>query len=316
MTNIKLGIVMDPIETINPAKDSSLAMLLAAQQKTWEIHYMQQHDLYFCGTTVFARTKKLEVMDNLGSWFRYGSSQTIELSSLDIILMRKDPPFDMEYIYTTYMLEHAEAKGTLVVNRPASLRDVNEKFSTTWFPQYSPPTLVSKNRQDYLDFLAKHGDIIIKPLDGMGGASIFRITKDSPNVNVILETLLDHGKITAMAQLFLPDYIKGDKRILLINGKPVDYALARIPAKGETRANLAAGATGIGVPLTTRDREICTAIAPELIRRGLIFVGIDIIGDYLTEINVTSPTCIRELDKQYHLNIGTDLMTELETMIS
>ncbi len=316
MKNIRLGIVMDPIETINPAKDSSLSMLLAAQQKNWEIHYMQQHDLFFNETTAFARTTKLEVTDSSNCWFRYGDRQTIELSSLDVILMRKDPPFDMEYIYTTYMLEHAEAKGTLIVNRPASLRDVNEKFSTTWFPQCSPPTLVSRDRNDYLHFLKRHGDIIIKPLDGMGGASIFRITKDSPNINVILETLLNHGKTTAMAQLFLPDYIKGDKRILLINGQPIDYALARIPAKGETRANLAAGATGVGAPLSKRDREICAAIAPELIRKGLIFVGIDVIGDYLTEINVTSPTCIRELDQQFGLDIGFDLMTCLESMIN
>ncbi len=316
MKNIRLGIVMDSIETINPEKDSSLAMLLAAQKKNWEIHYMQQHDLFFHETTVLARTKKLEVMDNPDSWFHFGSSQTIELSSLDIILMRKDPPFNMEYIYTTYMLEHAETKGTLVVNKPASLRDANEKFSTTWFPQCSPPTLVSRERKDYLDFLETHGDIIIKPLDGMGGASIFRITKDSPNINVILETVLNYGKTTAMAQLFLPDYVKGDKRILLINGKPVDYALARIPAKGETRANLAAGASGVGVPLGKRDREICAIIAPELVRRGIIFAGIDIIGDYLTEINITSPTCIRELDEQYQLDIGADLMTELETIVT
>lgn len=315
MKKISLGIVMDPIESINPKKDSSLAMLLAAQHKNWDIFYMQQRDLFFLDTTVYARTTRLEVTNDLDQWFTKGKCETIKASELDIILMRTDPPFNMEYIYTTYMLGHAQAGGSIIVNDPASLRDVNEKFAITWFPDCCPPTMVSSNPQDFMDFYANHGDIIVKPLDGMGGASIFRIHKDSANTSVILETLLNHGKTTAMAQLFLPDYKKGDKRILLIDGKPIDYALARIPAEGETRANLAVGATGVAVPLTDRDREICTIIAPELKRRGLIFVGIDVIGDYLTEINVTSPTGIRELDKAYDLNIGGVLMDALEAKL-
>lgn len=311
-----LGVVMDPIESINPNKDSTLPMLLAARRKSWRLFYVRPGDIALLDGRISAQVFPLRVKDNPDDWFELGQAQTRQLSSLDVLLMRKDPPFDMEYIYTTYLLEKAAAEGLLVVNRPDSLRDVNEKFFTAWFPQCCPPTLISSNADLFRVFLTAHQRIIVKPLDGMGGASIFRIEQGDPNTNVILETLLDHGRRTAMAQRFLPEYIEGDKRILLIDGEPIDYALARLPAKGEGRANLAAGGAYTGVTLTERDRWICSQVAPELKRRGLIFVGLDVIGDYLTEINVTSPTCIRELDKQYDLDIGGQLMTCLEKKLS
>ncbi len=308
----KLGVVMDPIESINPKKDSTLAMLLAAQRRSWELYYIRPGDIALENGTINAAVSALSVTDSLTDWFKLRPPETRELKNLDVVLMRKDPPFNMEYIYTTYLLEKAAIDGVLVVNRPDSLRDVNEKFFTAWFPECCPPTLVSSNAGRFRSFIAEHQRVIVKPLDGMGGASIFRIEQGDPNTNVILETLLDHGNRTAMAQRFLPEYTEGDKRILLIDGEPVDYALARIPAKGEGRANLAAGATSKGVTLTERDRWICSQVGPELKKRGLIFVGLDVIGDYLTEINVTSPTCIRELDTMYELDIGGQLMDCLE----
>lgn len=303
---------MDPIESINPKKDSTLAMLLAAQSKSWKLHYILPGDITLEDGSVNAQISALSVTDSTTDWFKLSPPKIQNLNSLDVVLMRKDPPFNMEYIYTTYLLEKAANEGLLVVNRPNSLRDVNEKFFTAWFPQCCPPTLVSSNADRFRAFIAEHQRVIVKPLDGMGGASIFRIEQGDPNTNVILETLLDHGTRTAMAQRFLPEYTKGDKRILLIDGVPIDYALARIPAKGEGRANLAAGATSQGVALTERDRWICSQVGPELKKRGLIFVGLDVIGDYLTEINVTSPTCIRELDTMYQLDIGGQLMDCLE----
>lgn len=315
--SLKLGVVMDPIESINPKKDSTLAMLLAAQKRGWEIHYFLQKDLFSMNGKVFGNSTRLTVTDGLDHWFDKGATSRIELVELDVILMRKDPPFDMEYIYTTYLLEQAEREGTLIVNRPAALRDINEKFSTTWFPDCCPEHIVTRNPGEVRQFLAKMHDIVIKPLDGMGGESIFRIREGDPNTGVILETLLGKGarEKTAIAQRFLPEYKQGDKRILMIDGEPVPYALARIPAEGEGRANLAAGGTGVGVELTKRDREICEQLAPELKRRGVLFAGIDVIGDYLTEINITSPTCIRELDAQYGLDIGGDLMKAIEKVI-
>ena len=306
---------MDPIESINPKKDSTLAMLLAAQRKSWKLHYILPGDIALVDGSINAQISALSVTDSPTDWFKLSTPKIQNLNSLDVILMRKDPPFDMEYIYTTYLLEKAANEGLLVVNRPDSLRDVNEKFFTSWFPQCCPPTLVSSNAKRFKAFITEHQRVIVKPLDGMGGASIFRIEQGDPNTNVILETLLDHGNQTAMAQRFLPEYTEGDKRILLIDGEPIDYALARIPAKGEGRANLAAGATSKGVALTERDRWICSQVGPELKRRGLIFVGLDVIGDYLTEINVTSPTCIRELDALYQLDIGGQLMDCLENKL-
>lgn len=307
----RLGVIMDPIETIHPLKDSTFAMLLEAQRRGWSIHYMQQHHLFFKDKKLYAQTEIITVQDDPTHWFHRHASQIQALEDLDIILMRKDPPVDTHYLYTTYLLEHAEASGVQVINRPRSLRDVNEKLFTLWFPECCPPTLVSSDALLLRDFLNTHDDIICKPLDGMGGASIFRVQKNDFNLSVIFETLTQRGLKPIMAQRFIPEITEGDKRILLVNGEPIPYALARIPAPGETRGNLAAGGRGIGVELSTRDRFICQQIGPTLKEKGLLFVGIDVIGDYLTEINVTSPTCIRELDKRYDLNISAQLFDSL-----
>ena len=311
-----IGIVMDPISAITIKKDSSFAMLLAAQAKGWSLYYMEQHDLFLHQGIVSASMKPLQVMEDSEQWYQLGESQTLPLADLDVILMRKDPPFDMEYIYSTYLLEQAQSAGVLVVNNPQSLRDANEKLFTAWFPQCCPATLVTRQAGLIRDFQQQHGDIILKPLDGMGGASIFRVKTGDPNFSVIIETLTDHGRTSIMAQQFIPEISEGDKRILMINGEPVPYALARIPAKGETRGNLAAGGRAEGRPLTDRDRWICQQVGPKLREKGLLFVGLDVIGDYLTEINVTSPTCIRELDQQFNLNIAGDLMTSIEQQLS
>ncbi len=307
MSARQIGIVMDAIEHIKPYKDSSFAMLLEAQRRGWRIHYMQMHDLYMDASISYARSTRLEVNDEPDDYYRLGATQTIALSELDVILMRKDPPFDMEYIYATYLLEQAEEQGVLVVNKPQSLRNCNEKLYTREFPQCCAPTRVARQADLLKEFLQQHKDIIIKPLDGMGGRSIFRIQLGDPNTNAIIEALTRYGERHAMVQKFIPEIVDGDKRILLIDGEPVPYALARIPARGENRGNLAAGASSEGRPLNDRDRWICQQLAPSLKARGLIFVGIDVIGDYLTEINVTSPTCIRELDSQFGLNIAHDL---------
>ena len=314
---IKLGIVMDPIASINTKKDSSFAMLLEAQQRGYEIYYMEMADLFIENNQAMAYTQSLQLNDNRHDWFKFvEQSKAVQaLSELDVILMRKDPPFDMEYIYVTYMLELAEQSGTLIVNKPASLRDANEKLFTHQFPDCTVPTLVSRNKHQFKQFLTQNKDIIVKPLGGMGGHSIFRIKEDDYNFNVILETMTDHGEHYIMAQRFIPEITRGDKRILLINGVPVDYALARIPPEGETRGNLAAGGSGVGIPLSERDYWLCEQVAPRLKAMGLMFVGMDVIGDYITEINVTSPTCIRELDSLYDLNISALLMDEIEEII-
>ncbi|MEJ2461877.1 MAG: glutathione synthase [Candidatus Thiodiazotropha sp.] len=305
---IRLGVVMDPIGAIKIHKDSTFAMLLAAQARGWQLHYMEQIDLSLRDGLCHARTRELQVEDNAAGWYRLGQTAEIPLHTLDVVLMRKDPPFDMEYIYTTYLLESAEEKGCLVVNRPQSLRDANEKLFTSYFPQCTPPTLVTRRNEELRAFHREHGDIILKPLGGMGGASVFRVKADDPNLGVILETLTQHGNVYTMAQRFIPEISRGDKRILMIDGEAVPYALARIPAQGETRGNLAAGGRGEGIPLSERDRWIADEVGPELRKRGILFAGLDVIGDYLTEVNVTSPTCIRELDAQFGLDIAGDLM--------
>jgi len=314
---IKLGIIMDPIASINTKKDSSFAMLLEAQQRGYEIHYMEMADLFIENNQAMASTQRLSLKDNPTHWYQLidPAPGIHSLSDLDVILMRKDPPFDMEYIYATYILELAEQAGTMIINKPASLRDANEKLFTHQFPDCTVPTLVSRNKHQFKQFLDQHKDIIVKPPGGMGGHSIFRIKENDHNFNVILETMTDHGKHYIMAQRFIPEITRGDKRILLINGTPVDYALARIPPEGETRGNLAAGGSGVGVPLSERDYWLCEQIAPRLKSMGLIFVGMDVIGDYITEINVTSPTCIRELDAMYELNISSLLFDEIEKAI-
>jgi glutathione synthase len=311
---LKLGIIMDPIESINIAKDSSFAMLLAAQKKGWAIHYMQQADIYLENNTVFAHAQLLTVKDDPTDWVKLQQEQVISLSDLDFILMRKDPPFDMEYIYTTYLLEQVERTGTLIVNKPSSLRDANEKLFATQFPQCCTRSLVSRNPAQLRDFVQEQRDVIIKPLDGMGGESIFRVAPDDPNLSVILETITQKGHKTVMAQCYIAAISEGDKRILIINGKAIPYALARIPASGETRGNLAAGGRGVSMELNDRERWICQQLGPTLKKMGLIFVGIDIIGDYLTEINITSPTCIRELDAHFNIDIAGQLMDCLESI--
>jgi glutathione synthase len=307
---------MDPISAINIKKDRSFAMLLAAQARGWTLYYMEQADLFLSEGKVSAEMRPLSVKEDPENWYSLGDTQTQQLATLDAILMRKDPPFDMEYIYSTYLLEQAQKDGVLIINNPQSLRDANEKLFTAWFPQCCPPTLVTRKATLIRSFYEQHDDIILKPLDGMGGASIFRIKPSDPNVSVIIETLTAHGQQSVMAQKYIPEIEHGDKRILMINGYPVDYALARIPAKGETRGNLAAGGRAEGRPLTDRDRWICEQVGPILREKGLYFVGLDVIGEFLTEINVTSPTCIRELDKQFNLNIADDLMACIEQHVS
>lgn len=305
---IHVGIVMDPISEIHYMKDSSLAMLLAAQQRQWQLSYMEPQDLYLERGEAMGSMRPLQVFADPAHWYELGEARRQPLGQLDVILMRKDPPFDNEFLYATHILEAAERAGALVVNRPASLRDCNEKLFATRFPQCSPPNTVSRRADILRAFISEHRDVILKPLDGMGGSQIFRVREDDPNISVIIETLTLHGQQQIMAQRYLPEIVDGDKRILMIDGEPVPYCLARIPQAGETRGNLAAGGRGEARPLTERDRWIAAQVGPELRRRGLLFVGLDVIGDYLTEINVTSPTCIREIDAAYDTDIGGKLM--------
>lgn len=312
----KLGVVMDSIGSISVKKDSTLAMLVEAQKRGWSLYYMEQGDLFLKDGIAYAWARTLNVSYDPDSWYELGEAVEMPLTELDTILMRKDPPFDTEYIYTTYILEQAEAAGVLVVNRCQSLRDANEKMYTAWFPQCTPPTLVTRKESQIRDFIKKQQDIVVKPLWGMGGAMVFRLRHDDPNIGVAIETLTEHGSRYAMAQRFIPEISKGDKRILLIDGEPIPYALARIPMKGETRGNLAVGGEGVGIELSDHDRWICQQVAPTLRKKGLLFVGLDVIGDYLTEINVTSPTCIRELDEQYDINISSRLMDAISERLS
>lgn len=304
----RIAIVMDPIGSINFAKDTSLALLLAAKEKGWSLIYLEQQDLYLENGEPKAIGRSLQVFNDAERWFDLGIKEVIKLGSLDAILMRKDPPFDNEFIYSTYILEAAERLGCLIVNKPQSLRDCNEKVFATLFPQCCPAVLVSSSDNVLRQFHQQHGDIIFKPLDGMGGAGIFRCRADDPNVGVILETLTNFGRQSIMAQQFIPQISSGDKRILVIDGEAVPYCLARIPAEGETRGNLAAGGRGVAQPLTARDQWVVDQVSPTLKEKGLLFVGLDVIGDYLTEINVTSPTCAREIDNAYDTNIGERLM--------
>lgn len=306
--SVKLGVVMDPIESIVVKKDTTLAMLLAAQRLGWELFYMQQSDLYLDQGSARSVMRQVQVKDDESDWYTLGPESDQALASLDVILMRKDPPFDMDFVYSTYILEQALREGCLVVNNPQSLRDCNEKLFATQFPQCCPPLIVSASAAKLKGFHKIHQDVIYKPLDGMGGASIFRVKPDDPNISVVIETLTDNGRHQIMAQKFVPEISNGDKRILVINGVPIDYALARVPAIGETRGNLAAGGAGVAQPLSDRDRWIVDQVSPTLIEKGLLFVGLDVIGDYLTEINVTSPTCVREIDKAYDLDIAGELM--------
>ncbi|HWM27162.1 MAG TPA: glutathione synthase [Woeseiaceae bacterium] len=313
---MRLGVVMDPIESITPKKDSTLAMLLEAGQRGAEIHYMQQRDLRLVAGEAFGRSRIVVVKDSLDDWFEFGASADIPLAEIDVILMRKDPPFDMEYIYSSYILERAELGGALVVNKPQSLRDMNEKAYTAWFSDCAPLTLVTRSIADMKQFLGQHHRIVVKPLDGMGGRSIFVVAEGDNNANVIFETLTDNGRRFAVAQVFIPEIAEGDKRILLVAGEPIPYALARIPSKGDNRGNLVMGAVGEGRELSERDRFICSRVGPVLKERGIMFAGIDVIGDYLTEINVTSPTGIRELDAKFGLNIAGQLFDAMDAELA
>ena len=307
---------MDPIGSINIKKDSTFAMMLAAQRRGWNLWYLELADMFQLNGSTLARLRAVEVTDDRADWYRFKDESTRPLAELDVVLMRKDPPFDMEYIYATYLLEQAQQAGCCVVNAPRSLRDANEKAFTAAFPQCTPPTLISRRAVDIRQFHRLHGDIILKPLDGMGGASVFRVRADDPNLSVIIETLTSHGQRFCMAQRFIPEIAQGDKRILMIDGEPVPYCLARIPARGETRGNLAAGASPEARPLTDRDRWIAGQVGPELKARGILFAGLDVIGDFLTEINVTSPTCIRELDAAYGIDIAGQLMDCIERQLA
>ena len=311
-----LGIVMDPLATLNPKKDSTLAMIEAAQRRGWRIDCIEQGDILLKQGEVIAHARDLVVDRARDPFYTTGDPREVRLTSYDAVLMRKDPPFDMEYVYSTYLLERAEAAGARVLNRPQSLRDCNEKFFATAFPELGPPLIVTRRADELRAFTAEQGDVVMKPLDGMGGASIFRVREGDANLSVIIETLTDQGRQQIMAQRYLPEIEDGDKRILVIDGEPVPFALARIPAAGESRGNLAAGGRGVARPLSSRDLEIVRAVSPELRRRGLAFVGLDVIGDYLTEVNVTCPTCIRELDEQCDLDIAGDFMAHVETLVT
>lgn len=314
--SIALGVVMDPIQNINFNKDTTLALLHAAQQKGWQLFYMEQQDLYLDQGRAMGLARNINVSMNPDNWFELGEQIKQPLGDLDVILMRKDPPFDNEFLYSTHLLEQAERDGALVVNKAQSLRDCNEKLFATQFPQCCPEVLVTRSATLLREFHQQHKDVIFKPLDGMGGTAIFRLKEDDANVSVIIETLTEHGAQQIMAQRFIPDISNGDKRILMINGEPVPYALARIPAKGETRGNLAAGGTGLAQPLSDRDRWIAEQVGPTLKEKGLYFVGLDVIGDYLTEINVTSPTCLREISAASGVDVAGNLMNVIENELA
>ncbi len=311
-SSIRLGIVMDPITGINPAKDSSLAMMLEAERRGMELHYFEQNDLRIRNGEAQGSSRRIRVFDDARRWFELAGREEIPLGALDAILMRKDPPFDTEFIYTTYILERAEAAGAVVINRPSSLRDINEKVFTAWFPRCCPDTLVTRSMADMRAFLAEHREIVVKPLHSMGGRSIFVVRSDDLNANVIIETLTEYGTRHAMAQRYIPEARLGDKRILLVNGEAPEHVLARVPAKGDHRGNLVMGAAAEVRPLSARDRSIAAEVGPVLRDRGVLFAGLDVIGDYLTEINVTSPTGIRELAKYGGSDLAPKVLDAVE----
>jgi len=313
---MKLAVLMDDIANINQKKDSSLAMMLEADRRGWEIYTFDTTDLFAEKGKIFAYASQTTVADQPDHWFDKQPNQTIELSEFDVILMRKDPPFNMDYIYATYLLEQAEKTGVLVVNKPQSLRDANEKLFALNFAHCIPSTLISTQINQIKSFIKAERTVVVKPLDGMGGNDIFKLNEGDDNIDEVLDYLTHQGTRQILVQTFLVDIAKGDKRILLINGKPIDYALARIPAKDSFKGNLAAGATGVGQPLSDRDYYLCEQIGPTLKDKGLMFVGLDVIGDYITEINVTSPTCIRELDAQFNLNIAGELFDAIERQLN
>ena len=306
--SVRLGIVMDPIAGINPKKDSSFALLLAAQQREWQIFYMEPADLFLDNSIPRANMYPLEVRDHPTHWFDLGIPKVQALNQLDVILMRLDPPVNQVYLHVSQLLSLVEAAGIRVINRPQALRDYNEKLFALEFPQCCPPSLVTQSAKAARQFLSQYQDVVVKPLDGMGGQAIFRLREDDPNKGVVFETLKAREERYFLIQRYLPEIQAGDKRVLMINGEPVSHGLARLPAQGETRANLAAGGQGVAMALTDRDRWICQQVAPRLRENGLFFVGLDIIGEYLTEINITNPTCIRELEAQCGVKISDQLL--------
>lgn len=311
----KLGIIMDPIAAITPKKDSSFAMLLEASRRGYALYYFEQSDLKLLSGHPSGRARELQVKDDHSDWFSFGGEQRMSLGDLDVILMRKDPPFDMDFVYTTYILDRAVVEGALVVNAPSALRDMNEKAFTAWFPNLAPTTMVTRSMADMRAFYKEHKRVVVKPLDGMGGRSVFVVQPGDNNANVIFETLTDNGRRFAMAQEFLPEISEGDKRILLIDGEPVPHALARIPPADDNRGNLVMGATGRVQPLSQRDLEICAEVGPILKEGGVVFAGIDVIGDYMTEVNVTSPTGIREIERASGLNIAGQMFDAIEARL-
>jgi glutathione synthase len=315
-SRVRLVVVMDPIETIKPSKDSTLAILLAAQARGWELHYAEQKDLSLRDGVAWGALAPLAVFDDARAWFTRGPATAAMLGEFDVILMRKDPPFDMEYVYSTYILERAALQGALVCNRPAGLRDMNEKVYTAWFPECCAPTLITRDMQAMSGFLREHGKAVCKPLDGMGGRSIFVVADGDPNRNVIFETLTDYGSRYAIVQRYLPEIVSaGDCRVILVDGEPVPFALQRMPDAADHRGNLAAGARAESRALTERDRWLCSIIGPKLKAEGMLFVGLDVIGDYVTEINVTSPTGIRELDRKHGVDIGGMLVNAISRIL-
>jgi glutathione synthase len=311
---MKIAFILDPLDTIKTYKDSSYAMMREAASRGHALAVLQQEDLIWRDGKVLGYARDLSLTSDEKHWYRAGDRKATPLGIFDAVLMRKDPPFDMEYIYSTYLLELAQRQGATVVNSPRAVRDHNEKLAIARFPQFTVPTLVTRDEHLIRDFLAEHGDIILKPLDGMGGTSVFRLHRQDHNIGVVIETLTHYGRRTVMAQRFIPEIVKGDKRVLIIDGKPAPYSLARIPKQGETRGNLAAGGTGVAQPLSARDREIAETVGPELMAEGLMLVGLDVIGDWLTEINVTSPTCMREIADQTGFNVAGMMIDALERL--
>lgn len=309
---MKIAFVVDPLESFRIYKDTTFAIMREAAARGHALYAMEQEDLSWRGGTVYGNARRIELSGQKPQWYRVDDPARLLLSDFDAVLMRKDPPFDMEYLYSTYLLELAESHGARVFNRPRAIRDWNEKLGIARFPQFIAPTVVARHENPIREFLAEHGDIILKPLDGMGGTSVFRVRNDDPNVNVIIETITHYGHRTIMAQRYIPEIRDGDKRILLIGGKPVPHALARIPKAGETRGNLAAGGTGVARELSKRDREIAEAVGSALSKEGLLLVGLDVIGDYLTEVNVTSPTCFQEITDQTGCNVAGMMLDALE----
>ncbi len=310
--SLKIAFLADPLDEFKIYKDSTYAMMREAAARKHELHVLRQEDLVWHNGVVSGHAQRLHLTGDKEMWYRVEAPHAMPLKEFDAVLMRKDPPFDMEYVYSTYLLELAQAQGARVYNDPRAIRDCNEKITIARFPHFTVPSLVTRCEVLIHEFLAAHGDIILKPLDGMGGASVFRVHRKDPNLNVIIETVKHYGRRTIMAQRFIPEIADGDKRILLIGGKPVPYTLARIPKPGETRGNLAAGGTGVARELTKRDREIAETLGPQLSAQGLLLVGLDVIGDFLTEVNVTSPTCFQEITDQTGFNVAGMMLDALE----